>query len=159
MNWIRRYIEKKRPDYIDSLGFVWPLLTTRRFGVALVMRFRSDQMFDQPAEVTRLRWVIEGEYIEHQELPRLGEHTPAVEVEEGAYVYSNDYGLYMARTIAPRQITIEPAGRRGGVELLAPRNTGDKIVDFHRWMKPSEIIFDAERPVLMLMICWGVDLR
>lgn len=154
MKWLRRYIEKRRPEYVDSLGFVWPLWTTRKFGLAIVLRFRSDTSFDQVAEVNRLRWVVDGEYIEHQELPRLGEHTPAVDVEEGAYVYSNDYGLYMARTIVPRQLTIEPAGRRGGVELLAPRpNTGDKIVHFPLWM--DEPIFDADRPVLMFMLCWG----
>lgn len=159
MKWVRRYIESKRPKYTGDLGFLWPLFTTKRFSIGLAMRFRSDTTFDQPCECSWLRWVIEGEYIEHQELPRIGEHTPAVEVEEGAYVYSNDFGLFMARTITTRQITIEPAGRRGGIELLAPRDTADRLVDFGKWMHKGEEIFDAERPVVYLMICWGVDLR
>lgn len=155
MSWHRRIAERRRPDGLTHLGMMWTLFACRWFGIALTLRFRSDSSFDQRAECNRLRWVVEGEYVEHRELPRLGELTPAVEVEEGAYVYGNDEGLWMSRNIATRQITIEPYNTRGGVELLDARTVADKIVDFPRWMEHEDVVFNSERQVWMLVISWG----
>lgn len=155
MKWVRKIIETKRPDFIHDLGMAWSLWSTRWFGVALVLRTRSDSSFDQAAESNRIRVVLEGEYLEHYEVPRLGKYEPAVPVPKDAYSYGNDDGLWFCRERTVGDISFERVRRRGGVELLDARTAGDAIVDFPQWMTQREVIFDAHRPVLMLVISWG----
>lgn len=73
MKWHRKIVENKKPTYADSLGMVWTLLQTRWFGLGIVLRARSDSSFDQRAEANRIRLVLEGQYLEHYEIPRTGD--------------------------------------------------------------------------------------
>ena len=155
MKWFRKIIENRKPKYADALGYAWPLWVTRWFGVGLVLRFRSDTTFDQRAEANRVRVVLEGEYLEHYEVPRVGQYEPAVRLPADAYKYGNQYGLWACRTRRPRAIVFEPVGRRGGVELLSPRDQADSLIDFANWMQHGDVVFDADRPVLMLVLTWG----
>ena len=155
MKWYRKIVENKKPAYADSLGMVWPLLQTRWFGLGIVLRIRSDSSFDQRAEANRIRLVLEGQYLEHFEVPRTGDYEPAAKLPSGAYTYGNKYGLWASRTLGPGSLAFERAGRRGGVELLAPHNQGDSLIDFPNWMQHRDVVFDAERPVFMLMLTWG----
>lgn len=151
----RKIIENRRPKYAERFGYVWPLWTTRWFGVGLVLRIRSDTSFDQRAEANRIRIVLEGEYLEHRELPRTGEYEPAARVPKGAYTYGNQYGLWACSSRKRGAVSFEPIGRRGGVELLTARNQGDSLIDFPNWMQHRDVVFDADRPALMLTITWG----
>ena len=153
--WYRRIAEHRRPEFVSDIGMFWKLLYTRWFGLALVLRFRSDTTFDQIAESNRLRFVLEGEYIQHREIAHTGGNKPAEKVPEHAYVYSDQYGLYVSERVELHWTTFEPEGRRGGVELMAAENVGQQIVDFPNWMQHDEVIFDAERPCFMLVISWG----
>lgn len=155
MKWHRKIVESKKPTYSDHLGMVWMLLETRWFGLGIVLRARSDSSFGQRAEANRVRLVLEGQYLEHREVPRTGEFEPAVRVAKDAYTYGNQYGLWACRTLSKGGMTIERVGRRGGVELLAARNQEDALVDFPNWMQHRDVIFDAERPVFMLVLTWG----
>lgn len=155
MKWLTKFIERRRPKYLSHLGFVWPLLATRRFGIAITMRIRSDASFDHKAECNRLRIVLQGAYLEHRELARYGEFEPAERVPRDAYRYGNAFGLWACVTRSKWSIGFERKGRRGGVELLDARNTQDRLVDFPQWMAPDEVVFDAQRPVVVLMVTWG----
>lgn len=155
MKWFRKIVEKRKPDYADRIGMVWSLWETRWFGLGVALRFRSDTTFDQHAESSRIRLVLEGQYLEHREIPRTGEYEPAVKVPPGAYTYGSQYGLWVCQTRERGALSFEPAGRRGGVELLSSRNQEDSLIDFPNWMQHGDVVFDAERPVLMLMLTWG----
>lgn len=155
MKWFTKIMERRAPKYRSDSGFVWPLLETRWFGLALVMRYRSDTSFDQKAESNRIRFVLQGAYLEHRELARLGDREPAEPVPKDAFRYSNEFGLWACVTRSLHSIGFERAGRRGGVELLNARNTEDRLVDFAQWMEPQDVIYDAERPVVFLKLVWG----
>lgn len=155
MKWFTKIMERRAPAYRHDIGFVWPLLTTRWFALGISMRFRSDSTFDQRAECYRLRYVLQGSYLEHREMARFGEHEPAERTPKGAYRYSNQFGLWACVTRGLHSLSFERKGRRGGVELLGARNTEDALVDFAQWMKPQDVIYDAERPVVLLMLVWG----
>ena len=155
MKWHRKIVENKKPTYADSLGMVWALLQTRWFGLGIVLRARSDSSFDQRAEANRIRLVLEGQYLEHFEVPRTGDYEPSVTVPADAYTYGNQYGLWACRTLSKGDMALERVGRRGGVELLAARDQADSLIDFPNWMQHRDVIFDAERPVFMLVLTWG----
>lgn len=159
MKWFEKIMERRAPKYRYDLGFVWPLLETRWFGLALVMRFRSDSSFDQRAECSRARYVLQGAYLEHRELARFGDHEPAESMPKGAFRYSNQFGLWACTTRGRHSLSFERKGRRGGVELLDARNTEDRLVDFAKWMRPQDVIYDAERPVVFLMLARTVAWR
>jgi hypothetical protein len=155
MKWYRKIAENKKPTYTDHLGMVWTLWETRWFGIGIVLRARSDSTFDQRAESNRSRLVLEGQYLEHYEIPRTGDYEAAIELPADAYTYGNQYGLWACRTLSQGDMTLERVGRRGGVELLAARNQADALVDLPNWMQHRDVIFDAERPVFMLVLTWG----
>lgn len=155
MKWLHRYVERNKPQLIEELGFAWPLLMTRWFGLGLVMRFRSDSSFDQRNEANRLILVLDGSYLDHYEIPRTGEHEPAVGTPDGAYTYGNQYGLWVCVERIAWDLVSKPVGSRGGVELLPPRNTEERIIDYPEWMDHEQVVFDGERPVLMLVLTWG----
>lgn len=151
----RKIIENRKPKYAERFGYVWPLWATRWFGIGLVLRIRSDTSFDQRAEANRIRIVLEGEYMEHREVPRTGEFEPAARVPKDAYTYGNQYGLWACSSRKRGAVSFEPVGRRGGVELFTARDQGDSLIDFPNWMQHRDVVFDADRPVLMLTITWG----
>ncbi len=155
MKWLRKLIENTRPTYAHDQGFVWTLWETRWFGLGLVLRFRSDTHLDQRAEASRVRVVLQGEYLEHFEIPRTGQYEPAGRVPKGAYTYGNQFGLWGCRRHGPGAVVYEPVGRRGGVELLSARNQEDALIDYPNWMQHHDVVFDAERPVVMLMLTWN----
>ena len=139
MPWFRKLMERRKPEYVSPLGAIWPLWSTRWFGLAVVLRFKSDSTFDQRAECNRLLYVLDGEYLRHYEVPRFGEMEPAVKVPEGAYLYGNDYGLWACVTHKAKALFFERIGRRGGVELFS---------------HPSAEVDSAKR-VVFLMFTWG----
>lgn len=155
MKWLRNYVERKRPDLIENLGYAWQLLSCRWFGIGIVMRYRSDTWFNNRNEANRLILVLDGTYLDHYEIPRTGNNEPARRVPKGAYVYGNQRGLWACVTRNRGALVYKRAGARSGLELLSPRNTDDKIIDFAKWMRHEEVVFDAERPVILLMLTWG----
>lgn len=157
--WIRKYIEHNRPALASNQGFAWPLWTTRLFGLAIVLRYRSDSTFDLRNEGNRLIVVVEGEYLDHYEIPRTGKHEPAVKTPKDAYVYGNEDGLFVCMKRSPGDVVFKREDKRGGVELMSPETTEDRIIDWPDWMQHYEVIFDAERPVLWLMLVWGMNWR
>jgi hypothetical protein len=159
MKWLHRLIENKRPDWIANRGFAWEVWTTRWFGVSVTLRYRSDESFEQPAECNRLTVTLEGEYLRHFEVPRTGDNEPAMPLPKDTYVYGNEFGLWGCRTLHRGEVFYEAQGRRGGVELLDARNQGERMVDFANWMTHGEVIFDSDRVVLLLTICWGPGWR
>ena len=186
MSWFKKLAATRRADGISDIGMYWSLWTTRWFGVALVLRYRSDSSFSQREELTRIKVltrrgyvthqeppsgsarylcqraesnrikiVLDGEVLEHYELPRTGEAEPAEKVEKDAYVYHNAYGLWACRRLEPKRVVFERCGRRGGLELLDARTVSEKIVDFPHWLELSDTKFDAQRKVWLLTITWG----
>ena len=119
------------------------------------MRYRSDSTFDQRNESNRLILVLDGTYLDHYEIPRTGDSEPAKHVPAEAYVYGNQWGLWACVTRQKGALVRKRVGDRGGLELLSPRNTDDKIIDFAEWMRHEEVVSNSERPVILLMVTWG----
>ena len=155
MSWFRKIIESRAPTYAGPVGYTWSLFECRWFGLGLVMRYRSDSTFDQRAEAHRLRYVLEGEYLDHFEMPRTGEMEPACKVPKDAFVYGNVYGLWACVTRKAGNLFYEPWKRRGGTELLDARSTEERIVDYPEWMAHKAVVFDSGRQVTMLTVTWG----
>ena len=155
MKWWRKIIENRRPAFFTEIGMTWPLWCTRWFGIALSLRYRSDSTFDQVTECNRLVFVLEGVQLEHRELPRYGRHQPAQRVPKGAYTYVDEQGLWLSQERRAGALFAQREGRRGGIELPAPANAGDRIIDFPEWMRTTEVVFDGEGQVIVLMLVWG----
>lgn len=155
MSWFRNIIERKAPTWAGPIGYTWCLFQCRWFGFALVLRHRSDSTFDQRAEAHRIRLVLEGEYLDHYEIPRIGEYEPAGRLPKKAYVYGNRYGLWASLMREPGDLFYEPLNRRGGTELLDARNTEERIVDYPEWMEHKDVVFNSDRQVVMLTLTWG----
>lgn len=155
MSWFKKLAASRRADGISDIGMYWSIVATRRFGIGLVLRYRSDSTFSQRAESNRIKIVLDGEVLEHYELPRTGEAEPAEKVEKGAYVYQNAYGLWACRRLEPKRVVFERRGRRGGLELLDVNRVNQKVLHLPNWMKAKEIIYDAQKPVYFLTFTWG----
>lgn len=149
MKWFRRIMTRRKPDGASNIGFLWVLFECRWFGVALVLRHRSDSRFDRPAECNRIKLVLEGEYCQHSEV------SADEKVDKDAYVYLNAEGRWSNRLLQVGELAFERAGHRGGVELLDARTQGERMVDFAEWMALDDVVFDSERQVVWLMIAWG----
>lgn len=154
MSWFKKLAASRRADGISDIGMYWSIVATRWFGIGLVLRYRSDSTFSQRAESNRIKLVLDGEVLEHSELPRTGEAEPAQKVEKGAYVYHNPFGLWACRRLGPKRVVFERRGRRGGLELLDAKNRDQRTV-FFPWMDAGEAKFDAQRPVYLLTFTWG----
>lgn len=157
MAWYRKVIERTRPTFISEIGMLWSLLDTRWFGLAIVVRSRSDSTFDQRSEVNRFQYVIEGACVVHREVARLGDHEAAEPTPKDAYLSGNRFGLWSARRKTAGGWWTETQGRRGGVELV-PRGPHDNILDLP-WMPLGSIEVNQEQPLVLLSLVWGKHWR
>ena len=155
MSWFKKLAASRRADGISDIGMYWSIVATRWFGIGLVLRYRSDSAFSQRAESNRIKIVLDGEVLEHYELPRTGEAEPAHKVEKGAYVYQNPFGLWVCRRLRPKRVVFERCGRRGGLELLDAKSRDETMTFFGHWMRSDEPVYGTQRQVWFLTITWG----
>lgn len=154
MKWYRKLAERKRPNYIGDNAMGWYLVVTKWFGLALTLRYRSDSTFDQRAEANRITVILEGTRLRHYEVPRTGEHEPAIVVPKDAYTYGDKKGLWASVKERPKTVSREIVGHRGGIELLPAQRLEDRLVNLPT-LRHEELVFDSEAQVWALVFVWG----